>query len=111
LINASRSRLAGFAASRVVDAFVFAAEAVAPVGVEVAAGGEGAELEDGLGSFQSPPGAGYVHSVLDDVAACAFDDPGGDGPAFFEGLRVVQEGSLGGEVAGTSPVRARSAGE
>jgi hypothetical protein len=53
LINASRSRLAGFEASRVVDAFVFAAEVVAPVGVEVAAGGEGAELEDGLGSFQS----------------------------------------------------------
>jgi hypothetical protein len=33
---------AGFAVSGVMDAFLFAAQVVAPVGVEVAAGGEGA---------------------------------------------------------------------
>jgi len=46
---------AGFAVFDVVDAFVLAAEVVAPVGVEVAAGDDGAELEDGLGAFQPPP--------------------------------------------------------
>jgi hypothetical protein len=40
---------------RVVHAFVLAAEMVAPVGVEVAAEGQGAELEDGLGTVESPP--------------------------------------------------------
>jgi hypothetical protein len=63
----------GFAVFRVVDAFVFSAEVVTPVGVEVAAGGEGTELEDGFGSFQAPSRAGDVHSVLDDVAAGSFD--------------------------------------
>ena len=60
-----------FTVKRTVDALVLAAEVVAPVGVEVAAGGEGAELEDGLGAFESPSRACYVHSVLDDVAACS----------------------------------------
>jgi hypothetical protein len=51
---------AGVAVSGVVDAFVFAAEVVAPVGVEVAAGNEGADPEDGLGAFEShlPSGDG-----------------------------------------------------
>src|SRR6266704_3243000 len=80
----------GFAAFRVVDALVFSAEVVAPVGVEVAAGGEGTELEDGLGSFQAPSRACYVHSVLYDVAACSFNDSGGDRPAFGEGRGVAQ---------------------
>ena len=38
--------------------------------------------------------------VLDDVPACALDDPGGDGPAAFQGGSVVQPGFLGGQVAG-----------
>ena len=66
-VSWSRCEDVGFAVFRVVDAFVLAAEVVPPVGVEVAAGGEGAELEDGLGAFEAPPRACYVHSVLDDV--------------------------------------------
>src|SRR5271165_1327346 len=69
------------AVSGVVDAFVLAAEVEAPVVLEVAGGDEGAELEDGLGAFESPSCARYVHSVLDDVPAGPFYDPGGDGPA------------------------------
>jgi len=49
---------------RVVDAFVLAAEVEAPLGVEVAAGDDGAELQDGLGAFEPPSRARYVHSVL-----------------------------------------------
>src|SRR6266851_9013341 len=90
----------GFAVFRVVDAFVFSAEVVAPVGVEVAAGGEGTELEDGLGSFQAPSRACYVHSVLYDVAACSFDDSGGDRPALGEGRRIAQVVLLVFQVAG-----------
>src|SRR5271166_6258453 len=50
------------AVSGVVDAFVLAAEVEAPVVLEVAGGDEGAELEDGLGAFESPSCARYVHS-------------------------------------------------
>ena len=49
---------------RVVNAFVLAAQVEAPVGFEVSAGDEGAEPEDGLGSFEAPSRARYVHSVL-----------------------------------------------
>ena len=55
------------AVSGVVDAFVLAAQVEAPVGVEVAAGDEGAELQDGLGAFEPPSCARYVHSVLYDA--------------------------------------------
>ena len=55
----------------VVDAFVLAAEMETPVVLEVAGGDEGPELEDGLGAFESPSGARYVHSVLYDVPAGA----------------------------------------
>jgi len=46
----------------VVDTFVLAAEVEAPVGVEVSGGDDGAEFQDGLGAFESPSRAGYVHS-------------------------------------------------
>ena len=42
------------AVSGVVDAFVLAAEVEAPVVLEVATGDDGAELENGLGAFQTP---------------------------------------------------------
>src|SRR6266571_910439 len=90
----------GFAVFGVVDALVFAAEVVVPVGVEVAAGDEGAEPEDSLGAFQPPSCARYVHSVLDDVPARAFDDPGGDGPAFLQRRGVIQVVLLVVQVAG-----------
>ena len=90
----------GLAVSGVVDAFVLAAEVGAPVGVEVAGGDEGAEFQDGLGAFESPSGARYVHSVLDDVPARPFDYPGGDGPAFAQRGGVVQVVLLVLQVAG-----------
>src|SRR5450432_4644824 len=50
-----------------------------PGDVEIAAGTQRAELEDGLGTAQSPAGAGDVHAVLDQVTAGALNDAGGDG--------------------------------
>jgi hypothetical protein len=79
---------------------VLSAKVVAPVVVEVAGGDEGAELEDGLGAFEAPSGAGYVHSVLDDVPAGSFYDPGGDGPALAQRGGVVQVAVLVVQVAG-----------
>src|SRR5215813_14868276 len=85
---------------RAVDAFVLAAEVEAPVVLEVAAGDDGAELEDRPGAFESPSRARYVHSVLDDVPAGALDDPGGNGPALLQRRRVVQAVLLVVQVAG-----------
>jgi len=77
-----------------VDAVSFLCEVVAPVGVEVAIAAEGSEFEDGFGAGESPAGSGDVHAVLDEVAAGAFDDAGGDGPAVVQRGRVVQVGRL-----------------
>ena len=93
----------------VVDALVLAAEVVAPVVVGVAAGGEGAELEDGLGSFKSPSRAGDVHSVLDQPSCRSLDDSGGDGPAFPQSGVVVEVVLLVVEVAGALVGAGRSA--
>src|ERR1035441_5773398 len=71
-----------------------------PVLVEVAVADQGTELEDGLGAGEPPSGACYVHSVLDQVPACSFDDPGGDRPAPGQRGGVIQEGCLGGQVGG-----------
>ena len=89
-----------FAVDGSVDALVLLAEVEAPVGVEVAAGDDGAELEDGLGAFEAPSRACDVHSVLDDVPAGTLDDPGGDGPAFLQRGGVVQVAVLVVQVAG-----------
>src|SRR5450759_4746159 len=88
------------AVSGVVDAFVLAAEVVAPVGVEVAGGDDGAQFQDGLGTFEPPSRACYVHSVLDYVPAGPLDDPGGDGPAFGQCRGVVEVVVLVVQVAG-----------
>src|ERR1700683_1258601 len=89
-------------AGRVV-ALVFAVAVVGPVVVEVAVGVEGAEFEDGFGGLGAPAGAGDGHAVFDQVAAGAFDDAGGDGPAVREGGGVVQPGGFGFQVAGGLP--------
>src|ERR1700761_5827859 len=83
-----------------VVAVVFAVEVVGPVLVEFAVGQEGAELEDGFGCGGGPAGSGDVHAVLDQVAAGAFDDAGGDGPSVGEGGGVVEAGGFDVEVAG-----------
>src|ERR1017187_8591695 len=71
-----------------------------PVLVEVAVADQGTELEDGLGPGEPPSCACYGHSVLDQVPACSFDDPGGDRPAPGQRGGVIQEGCLGGQVGG-----------
>jgi len=81
-----------------VDAAVFLLEVVCPVLVEVAVAGQGAELEDGFGSGQASAGSGEVHAVLDEVAAGALDDAGGDGPALFQGVRVAQVAAVADQV-------------
>src|ERR1700722_16153055 len=83
-----------------VVALGFAGAGVGPVGVVVAVGVQGAEFEDGFGGGDSPAGAGDVHAVFDQVAAGAFDDAAGDGPAVGQGGGVVQPGGLGFQVAG-----------
>src|ERR1035437_4759040 len=84
----------------VVDALVLWASVVAPVGVEVAVGDQGAELEYGLGAFEAPPRARYVHSVLYQIPAGALDYAGGDGPAPGQRGGVVQVVLLVLQVAG-----------
>src|SRR4029453_12782091 len=81
-----------------VDALLFLGQVPGPVPVEVAVADEGAEFEDGFGAGQAPAGAGDVHAVLDQVAAGAFDHPGGDRPSVGQGGRVVQVGLLGQQV-------------
>jgi hypothetical protein len=95
-------REAGLVAAEVV-ALVFLGDVAGPVGVQVAVGADGAEPQDGLGSFQAPSGAGDAHPVVDQLAAGAFDDAGGDGPPFGEGAGVVQVGGLGGQVGQGGP--------
>ena len=100
-----------FAVNGSVDPLMFLAQVEAPVRVEVAAGDDGAELQDGLGAFESPSRARDIHSVLDDVPAGALDDPGGDGPAFVQRGGVVQVAVFVVQVAGGFAAPARSAGE
>ncbi len=61
-----------------VLAFVLASEVEMPVGAEVAAGPDGAQAEDGLGTIQAPASAGDVHPVGDQETACPLDDAGGN---------------------------------
>jgi len=53
--------------------------------VQVAAGLQGAKLQDGLGAFQSPAGARQGHPVLHQVAAGPFDHAGRDWESGLEG--------------------------
>src|SRR5664280_499655 len=93
-----RNDVAGVAG--LVDAVAFLGEVVAPVVFEVAVAAKRAEPEDGLGTAESPAGAGEVHPVFDQVAAGAFDDSGGDRPAFRHRGRVVQVPGLVGQIVG-----------
>src|SRR6266705_1429141 len=74
-----------------MNPFVFFAQVVAPVLVQVA-------VADGLGSLESPAGAGDVHAVFDQPSCRSLDDAGGDRPSGGEGGGVVQVFLLGGEV-------------
>lgn len=52
-----------------VDALAFLLQVKGPVVAGVDIGGQGAEPEDGLGAFESPPCACDVHPVLDQPPA------------------------------------------
>ena len=78
-----------------VVAVVLAGDVPVPVGVEVAAGGDGAHPEHGLGAGQAPAGSGDAEAVADDVPAGALDDAGGDGPALGERRGVAEVRFLG----------------
>ena len=83
-----------------VDVVSFLVEVVAPVGVEVAVGVDGAYFEDGFGAGESPSGSGDVHAVFDDVPARAFDDPGRYRPALLQSGRVAEVWGFAAEVGG-----------
>src|ERR1700722_10573754 len=78
-----------------VVVLVFLGDVPVPVGVKVAAGGDGAHPEHGLGAGQAPAGSGDSEAVADDMPARTLDDPGGDGPAAGERGGVAEEGFLG----------------
>jgi hypothetical protein len=77
---------------------VFLAQVEGPVGVEVAVGVQGAQLEDGFGAVQAPAGAGDVQPVADQMPTCSLDHAGGDRPAALKRGVVAQELPLGGQV-------------
>src|SRR5262249_32843336 len=93
--SGGESEVVGVLVAAEVVALVFLGDVPVPVGAGVAAGGDGAQPEHGLGSGQAPAGAGDAHPVLHQVAAGALDDAGGDRPALGQGARVVHEGLLG----------------
>jgi hypothetical protein len=62
-----------------------------PVGVPVAARAEGAELQDGFGSLERPPGTGSIHSISDEVSARPFNDASCDGEASRERVAVMKQ--------------------
>ena len=57
-----------------------------PVGVEVAGRSKRSQAQDGLGSGEGPACARAIHSILDEVAARAFDDARRDGEPVAERL-------------------------
>jgi hypothetical protein len=58
----------------------------------------GAKLEHGLGAGKAPARTGDSEPILDQVAAGALDDAGGDGQSLGEELRVAHERGVPGEV-------------
>ena len=76
-----------------VDARGFLPQVEILVGVEVAAGVKGAELEDSCGASRPQSGACNAHSVLDQPPARTF------GPAGGEGGVLTQERCLGKQAA------------
>jgi hypothetical protein len=71
-------------------ALAFLGDMEGPVAIEVAAGVERAQAENGLGADERPAGASTAQAVLDQVAASAFDNAGGNGQSFRKRAAVVQ---------------------
>jgi hypothetical protein len=53
-----------------MKAVLFTIEVKGPVSVQVNVGDHGAEIEDGLGSGQTPPGSGNLQPVADHYLNC-----------------------------------------
>src|SRR5262245_8913852 len=62
-----------------------------PVGIEVPRGTDSAKAQDGLSAGERPASACAIHAVLDQVAARALDDAGGDWQPVAEGLLVAHQ--------------------
>ena len=82
-----------------VETLVLAGGVVAPVGVEVSVGDDGAKSQDGFGSGQAPAGAGDVEPVGDQVASGTLDRAGRDRPPVVERGVVVKLVEVAGQVA------------
>ena len=76
------------------------AQVEAPVVLEVAGCGDGAEFQDGLGAFEAPPRARYVHSVLTMCLHAPSMIPVAMGQALAQRGGVVQVALLVLQVAG-----------
>jgi hypothetical protein len=74
----------------VVVAVFFLPEVEGEVVVQVAVPVQGAELEDGFGAVQAPPGSADLHPVLDQPFRCSLDQAAGDRPSGLQERGVVQ---------------------
>jgi len=66
----------------------------------IAVAGQGAELQDGFGAVEAPPGPGDFHPVLDEPPGRSFYKAAGHRPAGLEEGGVVQVVLLVFQVAG-----------
>ena len=71
-------------------ALVFASFVERPVGVQVAARSEGAQLQNRLGASQAPVRSGDAEAVIDEVAARALDHSAGNGEPVAQVLVIVE---------------------
>ena len=80
--------------------FVLAGLMEGPVFIEVLAGAQGAQPQDGFGAREAPPGTGHIHAVFDQMPARPFNDPRRNGHSLREVAVVLQIGRIRKQVAG-----------
>jgi hypothetical protein len=90
----------GLLVAAVVVALFLLPEVEVEVVIEVAVAGEGAELQDGFGAVEAPPGPGDFHAVLDEPPGRSFYKAAGHQPAGLEEGGVAQVVLLVFQVAG-----------
>ena len=71
-----------------------------PVRIEIAIDVKRPEFEDGFAALQSPPGAGDLHAIFDQVTACAFDYTRSDGIPLGQGVGIVEKRGVIGQIGG-----------
>ncbi len=67
--------------------------------LEVAAGPQSAQSKHGFSPYQAPARAGQIHSVFDQMAACALDNPCPDREADIQVQVVLQVLTVAQQVA------------